>query len=116
MTNNDKVNKPNHYIGLYGLEVEEVLQNFIPKYADGYVAHRISSAIEYSLRSPEKNGLEDLKKARKNLDQAIMYWENKPERYNQEVIFKVDENDRVTGIVEREYGGYNILDKASTPS
>lgn len=71
------INKPNHYIGINGLEVEEVLQNFIPKYKDGYSAHRAASAIEYILRSPEKNQLEDLKKARQNLDQLIKHEEGK---------------------------------------
>lgn len=75
--NDDKVNKPNHYVGVKGLEVEEVLQNFLPKYKDPYTSHRVGSAIEYQLRSPEKNGLEDLRKARKNLDQAIEYEESK---------------------------------------
>lgn len=51
------INKPKHYIGINGLEVEEVLQNFIPKYTDSYVAHRIASSVEYLLRSPQKNGL-----------------------------------------------------------
>lgn len=73
MTNT--VNKPSHYIGVNGMEVEEVLQNFLPKYKDPYISHRVGSAIEYQLRAPEKNGLEDLKKARKNLDQAIEYAE-----------------------------------------
>ena len=72
----DVINKPDHYIGIDGLEVETVLQNFIPKYKDGYVAHRASSAIEYLLRSPEKNGLEDIKKAKQNLEQVIAYVEN----------------------------------------
>lgn len=71
------INKPSHYIGINGLEVETVLQNFIPKYKDGYVAHRASSAIEYLLRSPEKNGLEDIKKAKQNLEQIIEYEEGK---------------------------------------
>lgn len=75
MTN--MVNKPKHYIGVNGMEVEEVLQNFLPKYKDPYISHRVGSAIEYQLRAPEKNGLEDLKKARKNLDQAIEYAERK---------------------------------------
>lgn len=78
--NDDKVNKPNHYVGVKGLEVEEVLQNFLPKYKDPYTSHRVGSAIEYQLRSPEKNGLEDLRKARKNLDQAIEYEESKVEK------------------------------------
>lgn len=43
MTNT--VNKPSHYIGVNGMEVEEVLQNFLPKYKDPYVSHRVGSAI-----------------------------------------------------------------------
>ena len=73
----DMVNQPNHYIGEYGLEVEDVLRNFIPRYEDSYVAHRIASAIEYLLRSPLKNGQQDIEKARKNLDQALGYMEEK---------------------------------------
>ncbi len=74
-TNKDMVNQPNHYIGEYGLEVEDVLRNFIPRYTDPYVGHRIASAIEYLLRSPLKNGQQDIEKARKNLDQALVYME-----------------------------------------
>ena len=76
---NDTVNKPNHYIGINGIEVEEVLVGFIPRYEDSYVAHRVSSAIEYLLRSPLKNGLEDLKKAHKNIGQALEYLDDKEE-------------------------------------
>ena len=79
----DIINKPKHYIGINGLEVETVLQNFIPKYKDGYVAHRASSAIEYLLRSPEKNGLEDIKKAKQNLEQIIEYEEGKEKNLDQ---------------------------------
>ena len=77
--NKDMVNQPNHYIGEYGLEVEDVLRNFIPRYTDPYVGHRIASAIEYLLRSPLKNGQQDIEKARKNLDQALVYMEEKEE-------------------------------------
>lgn len=73
----DMVNKPNHYIGINGIEVEKVLIGFIPRYEDSYVAHRVSSAIEYLLRSPLKNGLEDLKKAHKNIGQALEYLDDK---------------------------------------
>lgn len=71
----DMVNSPHHYIGDQGLEVESVLFNFIPRYKDGYVAHRISSATEYILRAPLKNKIEDLKKAKKNIEQALEYLE-----------------------------------------
>lgn len=73
----DNVNKPKHYIGINGLEVEEVTQNFLPRYTDGYVSHRVGSAIEYLLRAPLKNGLEDIEKAKENLEQVILYEENK---------------------------------------
>ena len=68
---NDKVNSPKHYIGEKGLEVEEVLRQFLPRYQNAYVAHRIGSAMEYLLRSPLKNGKEDLKKAIKNIELAL---------------------------------------------
>ena len=67
----DVIHSPNHYIGEYGLEVEEVLRNFIPRYENAYVAHRIGSAIEYLLRSPLKNGKQDLEKAKYNIEQAL---------------------------------------------
>lgn len=73
--NTNTVDKPKHYIGDHGLEVEDVLRNFIPRYENPYVAHRIASAIEYLLRSPLKNGKEDIEKARYNLTQALMYIE-----------------------------------------
>ena len=30
----ETVNKPNHYIGEHGLEVEEVLRNFLTRYTN----------------------------------------------------------------------------------
>lgn len=75
----DMVNKPKHYIGVHGLEVETVLENFLPKITDGYVSHRIGSAIEYVLRHPEKNGRQDLEKAKKNLEQIFSYLEGESE-------------------------------------
>lgn len=72
----ETVNRPEHYIGAEGLEVETILRQFIPFYQNAYIGHRIGSAVEYILRAPRKNGLEDLRKARRNLDQAIEAWEN----------------------------------------
>lgn len=73
----DMVSKPTHYIGSNGLEVEDILQQFIPRHEDSYVAHRVASAIEYLLRAPLKNGKQDIEKARKNLDQALQYMEER---------------------------------------
>lgn len=70
---NNIIDKPKHYIGIEGIEVEDVLRNFIPRYENPYVAHRIASAIEYLLRSPLKNGPQDIEKARYNLTQALNY-------------------------------------------
>lgn len=64
------VNHPEHYQGIKGLEVKEVLENFV-KNKSGMEAHRWCSAVEYLLRYAEKNGVEDLKKARKNIDWLI---------------------------------------------
>lgn len=69
------VHKPKHYIGEQGLEVETVLQNFVPRYKNAYVGHRISSSLEYLLRAPLKNKKEDLEKAKKNIEQALNYLE-----------------------------------------
>ena len=71
----DNINKPNHYIGTYGLEVKDVTRNFI-KGKSEMEAHHWCSAVEYLLRYKEKNGIEDLKKARKNLDWLIEEMEN----------------------------------------
>lgn len=67
----DVIHSPNHYIGENGLEVEEVLRNFIPRYENTYVGHRVASAIEYLLRAPLKNGEQDLEKAKYNIEQAL---------------------------------------------
>ena len=71
------VTKPSHYIGINGLEVEQILEEFLPKIEDSYVSHRIGSAVEYLLRSSSKNGIQDIKKAKRNLEQVIAYDESK---------------------------------------
>ena len=62
----DNVNKPSHYQGSKGLESIEVIDNFI-----GKLPWCWGNAIKNLLRFQKKNGLEDLKKARKNLDWLI---------------------------------------------
>lgn len=71
----DNVNKPNHYQGSKGLESIEVIDNFIGD-LPGKVAWCWGNTIKYLLRFQKKNGLEDLKKARKNLDWLIEEIEN----------------------------------------
>ncbi|WP_204206118.1 DUF3310 domain-containing protein [Mammaliicoccus sciuri] len=68
------VNKTSHYM-LGDIEVKDIIAIVADKYHKGSVAHNVASALEYQMRAPEKNGLEDIKKARKCLDFAIENWE-----------------------------------------
>ncbi|MEB7851296.1 DUF3310 domain-containing protein [Staphylococcus equorum] len=72
----DTVNSPSHYM-LGNHEVKDIVSLVADKYHKGSVAHNIASALEYQMRAPEKNGLEDIKKARKCLDFAIENWDVK---------------------------------------
>ena len=66
------VNHPEHYQGVKGLEVFEVMENFLPKYQDSYESYLMGNVIKYILRAPCKNNkLEDLKK-RKNILRMII--------------------------------------------
>lgn len=71
----DPVNKPSHYM-LGDIEVKDIIAIVADKYHKGSVAHNVASALEYQMRAPEKNGIEDIKKARKCLDFAIENWED----------------------------------------
>ncbi|MDT0701993.1 DUF3310 domain-containing protein [Mammaliicoccus sciuri] len=71
----DPVNKPSHYM-LGDIEVKDIIAIVADKYHKGSVAHNVASALEYQMRAPGKNGLEDIKKARKCLDFAIENWED----------------------------------------
>ena len=66
----DMVNSPAHY-KLDGLDIEskDVLKSVLG--TKGYVHWACGNALKYIFRWEKKNGLEDLKKARKNLDFAI---------------------------------------------
>ena len=70
----DPVNHPDHYM-LGEHEVKDIVSLVADKYHKGSVAHNVASALEYQMRAPNKNGLEDIKKARKCLDFAIENWE-----------------------------------------
>ena len=70
----DKVNNPSHYKGKFGLEAIDVVRNFMTtEEIRGFYKGNI---LKYILREAKKNGLEDLKKARKNLDWLIEEMEN----------------------------------------
>ena len=68
----EAVNSPKHYFGIYGLEAITVMKNFLPNYENPYLGYLVGNVIKYILRAPQKGKLlEDLKKARKYLDEAI---------------------------------------------
>lgn len=70
----DEVTNPKHYQGINGLEVIEVHKNFLTKEElRGYYKGNI---LKYLLRERNKNGLVDLKKARRHLDWLIELEEN----------------------------------------
>ena len=71
----DKVNNPSHYKGKFGLEAIDVVRNFAGNLT-AVQGFYWGNAIKYLLRFQSKNGLEDLKKARKNLDWLIEEMEN----------------------------------------
>lgn len=75
---NDMVNSPAHY-KLDGLDIEskDVLKSVLG--TKGYVHWACGNAMKYIFRWEKKNGLEDLKKARKNLDFAIETLESEGE-------------------------------------
>lgn len=69
-TKEDKINNPSHYKGKFGLEAIDVVRNFAGNLT-AVQGFYWGNAIKYLLRFQSKNGLEDLKKARKNLDWLI---------------------------------------------
>lgn len=74
MIEEDKVNNPSHYQGKFGLEAIDVVRNFAGNLT-AVQGFYWGNAIKYLLRFQGKNGLEDLKKARKNLDWLIEEYE-----------------------------------------
>lgn len=67
----DMVDNPKHYMSESGLESIDVIKSFVedyPSYAHGNI-------LKYIMRWRNKNGLEDLKKARWYLNDLIEYLE-----------------------------------------
>lgn len=73
LSNPDIINEPNHYKGKHGIETIDVIRNFGND--DMIAGFYWGNAIKYMTRYRNKNRLEDLKKARKNLDWLIEHTE-----------------------------------------
>ena len=71
---NDSIN-PSHY--KFGNTEAMDFVDAVLKYGKfkAYQAHYVFNDIKYLVRAPRKNGLEDLKKAKWNLDRLIEKWE-----------------------------------------
>lgn len=67
---NDMVNHPPHYQSKSGLEVIDVIDAFTSDLC-GRECNYTSHILRYTLRWKQKNGLEDLKKARWYLNRLI---------------------------------------------
>lgn len=75
---NSAVNHPNHYRGVNGLEVFEVMDNFLPKYENAIDGYLVGNILKYVLRAPSKGKMnEDLRKAEKHLKMLIKRTEEK---------------------------------------
>lgn len=80
---NDMVNHPKHYKAKNGLETIDVIDAFTEN-LEGYEAAYTANILKYVCRWKEKNGVEDLKKARWYMDRLIEKIEN-PEPKPREV-------------------------------
>lgn len=70
---NDMVNHPSHY-NKGGIECLEIIKAIL---GDKYEGFLIGNVLKYIYRYPDKNGLEDCKKARFYLDEFIKEAESK---------------------------------------
>ncbi len=65
----DVVTKPAHYAGHTGIECKTAMESMLG--TDAYTAYMQGCAFKYLWRWRDKNGLEDLKKARECIDNVI---------------------------------------------
>lgn len=75
-TTHDVIDHPSHYTWR-GEESLEWLGGFISKQTDPKLAAYEWNVGKYLYRYPKKNGVEDLKKARKYIDLMIVHMEGK---------------------------------------
>ena len=66
---------PSHY-ALNGMEPYEAVDLIKASVGDGFEGYCIGNVLKYVIRYKNKNGLEDLKKARVHLNWVIDYLEN----------------------------------------
>lgn len=72
--NFDIISKPKHYMLVPGVEVRDICKALAERMQDKYPAFFISDYVQflqYVLRFDQKNGIEDLKKAKWYLEKLI---------------------------------------------
>ena len=72
----DKVDHPSRY-NKCGIEVWDVEKAFATTKWSPFVEHLRFGAVEYLLRAPDKNGVEDIRKAMSLLDRIVKEMEAK---------------------------------------
>lgn len=72
----DNVNRPAHYT-TGGIECIDIIKVITGNYNNAFCGLLVGNIIKYIYRAPNKNGLEDLKKAEWYLHKLISEWERK---------------------------------------
>jgi len=70
----DAVNHPSHYTK-GGIECIDIIKVITGNYTKPFCGLLVGNIIKYIYRAPNKNGLEDLKKAQWYLNKLIDEWE-----------------------------------------
>lgn len=98
---NRAVNHPSHYRGVNGLEVFEVMDNFLPKYENAIDGYLVGNILKYVLRAPSKGKMnEDLRKAEKHLKMLIKRTSDESESYDKAIYDILAELPKGSATVE----------------
>ena len=98
---NSAVNHPSHYRGVNGLEVFEVMDNFLPKYENAIDGYLVGNILKYVLRAPSKGKMnEDLRKAEKYLKMLIKRTSDESESYDKAIYDILAELPKGSATVE----------------
>lgn len=101
------VNHPEHYQNIAGVEAIDIL-NDVVKDLPGTQAALLWNALKYQLRFQNKNGVEDLKKARNYLKYLIDNMESAHGTDNKEILWET--------WFSNEYGNMTIFSKTKKPN
>ena len=100
----DKVNHPDHYQNIAGVEAIDIL-NDVVKDLPGTQAAMLWNTLKYLLRFQKKNGVEDLKKAQNYLQwlindiEAVQEDKSKP-------LTPIEDTDDVWNLIDNHEDGY----------